>query len=139
VWGFAGGFIDRGDATGLVQFGQRYYDPAVGRWTQQDPVGPRTNYLYAGDDPVNLVDPSGLKNGHWWDPTSWDSKTATRVLAGTGCAVAAGGVAASIVASAGTDSRCRGSRAVCRRKLRVQYRSWRSYNQGSQEMNGPAR
>ncbi|MCA1843039.1 MAG: hypothetical protein LC792_07570, partial [Actinobacteria bacterium] len=60
VWGFAGGFIDHGDATGLVQFGQRYYDPAVGRWTQQDPVGPRTNYLYAGDDPLNFVDPSGM-------------------------------------------------------------------------------
>lgn len=25
--------------TGLVKFGTRYYDPALGRWTQQDPIG----------------------------------------------------------------------------------------------------
>ncbi len=44
----------------------RYYDPSLGRWTQQDPVGGSLGdlnsanlYAYAGDDPVNLVDPSG--------------------------------------------------------------------------------
>ena len=50
---------------GLYHFGQRYYDPGAGRWTQQDPaVEPgdpvqANRYLYAGVDPLNNVDPSG--------------------------------------------------------------------------------
>jgi RHS repeat-associated protein len=51
---------------GYYHFGARYYDPSLGRWTQQDPVGGSlgdlgsvNRYAYAGDDPVNLVDPSG--------------------------------------------------------------------------------
>jgi len=51
---------------GLIKFGTRYYDPSLGRWTQQDPVGgslgdlnSAKRYTYANDDPVNVVDPSG--------------------------------------------------------------------------------
>ena len=50
---------------GLYHFGQRYYDPVIGRFTQQDPLDQvadlrqANRYIYAGDDPVNLVDPSG--------------------------------------------------------------------------------
>jgi uncharacterized protein RhaS with RHS repeats len=47
-------------------FGTRYYDPSVGRWTQQDAVAgsisdPTTVnwYAYVGGDPVNFVDPDG--------------------------------------------------------------------------------
>ena len=54
------------DASGYYQFGVRYYDPTLGRWTQQDPVGGSlgnlnsgNRYTYVEDDPVNLVDPSG--------------------------------------------------------------------------------
>lgn len=63
IWGFASGMYDAN--TGLYRFGQRYYDPAVGRWTQQDSVthlGDPTQgnaYGYAGDDPVNNTDPQG--------------------------------------------------------------------------------
>ena len=32
---FAGGYLD---ASGYYLFGVRYYDPSLGRWTQQDPV-----------------------------------------------------------------------------------------------------
>ena len=53
-------------STGLYKFGIRYYDATVGRWTQRDPVGGsltetvKTNpYVYANDDPINMVDPSG--------------------------------------------------------------------------------
>lgn len=63
-WRFAGGYHDT--QTDLTKFGTRYYDPAVGRWTQQDPVAgsiadPATmnRYVYVGGDPVNRVDPSG--------------------------------------------------------------------------------
>jgi RHS repeat-associated protein len=60
-FGFAGGLYD--PDTGLVRFGARDYDPAVGRWTGKDPAGfggGDTNlYAYAFGDPVNYVDPSG--------------------------------------------------------------------------------
>jgi RHS repeat-associated protein len=59
---FAGGHYD--EATGLLRFGARDYDPQVGRWTNKDPLGfaaGDTNlYAYVSGDPVNGVDPSGL-------------------------------------------------------------------------------
>ena len=42
---------------GLYHFGQRYYDPTVGRWTQEDPFG--GGYAFVGDDPINGADLSG--------------------------------------------------------------------------------
>ncbi len=60
---YAGGYLD---ASGYYLFGVRYYDPSLGRWTQQDPVAGSlfdlnsgNRYTYVEDDPVNLVDPSG--------------------------------------------------------------------------------
>ncbi|PYP21363.1 MAG: hypothetical protein DMD55_20340, partial [Gemmatimonadetes bacterium] len=49
--------------TGLYHMGARYYDPVLGRWLSEDPAGIAggTNlYTYAGNDPVNGRDPSGL-------------------------------------------------------------------------------
>ncbi|MBK6781926.1 MAG: RHS repeat-associated core domain-containing protein [Gemmatimonadetes bacterium] len=61
-FGFAGGMAD--SATGLVRFGARDYDPAVGRWTAKDPVGfgggQAAFYTYVGNEAVNVVDPTGL-------------------------------------------------------------------------------
>jgi RHS repeat-associated protein len=63
VFGFAGGIFD--PDTGLVRFGARDYDPAVGRWTAKDPIrfeGADPNlYRYVVADPVNLVDLSGTE------------------------------------------------------------------------------
>jgi RHS repeat-associated protein len=56
--GYVSGYID--SATGLVQFGARYYNPGVGLFTQEDPSGQSIGYLYVGDDPVNGTDPSGM-------------------------------------------------------------------------------
>lgn len=60
-FGFAGGLYDTD--TGLVRFGARDYDPALGRWTIKDPVGVEggdTNlYAYVGNDPINATDPTG--------------------------------------------------------------------------------
>ena len=55
-WQFASGYLD---PTGLYKFGARYYDPNLGRWTQQDAVVRLANYTYASDSPVNSVDPTG--------------------------------------------------------------------------------
>ena len=42
----------------------RYYDPVAGRFLSEDPLGPAAPdgnlYRYAGNDPVNFVDPTGL-------------------------------------------------------------------------------
>ncbi|WP_413568876.1 RHS repeat-associated core domain-containing protein [Bdellovibrio sp. HCB117] len=62
-FGFAGGLSD--SDTSLLRFGARDYDPIVGRWTSKDPIGFNggdTNfYGYTFQDPVNFVDPSGLR------------------------------------------------------------------------------
>jgi RHS repeat-associated protein len=51
------------DTTGLIHDNARYYNPADGRFTQQDPAGKTTNlYTYAGADPVNQSDTSGLSS-----------------------------------------------------------------------------
>ncbi len=61
---FAGAYLDT--ETGLYKIGERYYDPALARWTQKDPMmqvfSPReaNGYAYVGGDPVNLTDPTGL-------------------------------------------------------------------------------
>ena len=51
------------DETGLVYYRARYYDPSLGRFTQRDPsgLGGGINlYAYVSNNPVNLLDPSGL-------------------------------------------------------------------------------
>lgn len=53
-------------STGLVDVGARKYDPAIGRFLSVDPVSHANKpqdlggYAYAGNDPVNGSDPSGL-------------------------------------------------------------------------------
>jgi RHS repeat-associated protein len=61
-FGFAGGLYD--PATGHLRFGERDYDPEVGRWTAKDEFyfagGDTSFYNYALADPVSLSDPTGL-------------------------------------------------------------------------------
>jgi RHS repeat-associated protein len=63
--GFAGEYWD--DTAGLLQLRARWYDPSNGRLLSPDPYqgtlrDPRTlnRYVYAGADPVDQTDPSGL-------------------------------------------------------------------------------
>lgn len=48
-------------ATGLYYMQARYYDPATGQFMSLDPDVATTNspFGYAGDDPVNVSDPTG--------------------------------------------------------------------------------
>jgi RHS repeat-associated protein len=61
---YAGGIYDPGSK--LTHFGQRWYDPTTGRFTQQDSLETladpsRANrYEYAGSNPINFVDPTGM-------------------------------------------------------------------------------
>ena len=48
------------DATGLIYFNARYYDPATGRFITEDPSRDGVNwYGYCGNNPLNFVDPDG--------------------------------------------------------------------------------
>jgi RHS repeat-associated protein len=59
--GEVGGYQDA--ETGLVLFGQRYYDPALGSWLTRDPIaedGGINLYSYVRGNPTNDADSSGL-------------------------------------------------------------------------------
>jgi RHS repeat-associated protein len=56
--------MEKRDASGLLYRRNRYYDPATGRFTQEDPIGLAGGvnvYGFANGDPVTYSDPYGLK------------------------------------------------------------------------------
>lgn len=59
-FGFAGAYTDPSSVIYLIN---RYYDPATGQFLSVDPLADETGepYAYAGDDPLNETDPSGMK------------------------------------------------------------------------------
>ncbi|GIV06950.1 MAG: hypothetical protein KatS3mg017_0152 [Fimbriimonadales bacterium] len=86
VYDWNGAWLYRNELTetgGLVKVGVRWYDPAVGRFLQQDPwlgsvYAPLTlnAYGYCVNDPVNAVDPDGRR-------FNW-GKTLTNIAIGVG-------------------------------------------------------
>jgi RHS repeat-associated protein len=49
---------------GLILLGRRYYDPATGRFLTRDPIGYEGGfnvYAYTENNPVNAIDPTGLR------------------------------------------------------------------------------
>ncbi len=68
VFGFTGRFFD--DGTGLQWNLNRWYDPGVGRWLSEDPIGfgggDPNLYRYVGNGPGMGVDPDGLEESTCW-------------------------------------------------------------------------
>jgi len=63
------------EESGLHYNRHRYYDPTIGRYITQDPIGLRGGlnfYGYPGD-PVSGVDPLGLKFSVTGDRTDFDT------------------------------------------------------------------
>ncbi len=69
-WGFgaqSGYFTDK--ETGYLYCTFRYYDPAVGRWLNRDPIGYGGGlnlYKYCSNNPVMGIDPLGLADDGDW-------------------------------------------------------------------------
>lgn len=55
-----------------MQGSTRFYNPATGRFLSEDPIGFQggiNKYTYAGNNPTNFVDPSGLLTVYIWNYT----------------------------------------------------------------------
>ncbi|MGA8364941.1 MAG: RHS repeat-associated core domain-containing protein [Solirubrobacteraceae bacterium] len=68
TFGYNGGyqsFTSGTKSSDLIHFGERYYEPSTGSWTQPDPMTGGSSlfqanpFQYADDDPVNGSDPEG--------------------------------------------------------------------------------
>lgn len=61
--GYTGAYADAD--TSLIYLINRYYDPTTGQFLSVDPLVAETGqpYFYAGDNPVNAIDPNGLDCG----------------------------------------------------------------------------
>jgi len=72
------------EADDLYYYRARYYHAGLGRFLSEDPLGLAAGvngYVYAFNDPVNVVDPSGLRtyvlHGIWPDRTAFDDFAAS--------------------------------------------------------------
>jgi RHS repeat-associated protein len=71
------------DGTGLQYLRARYYDPATGRFLNEDPLPLLQRYAYAGNNPSNFVDPTGLVPGG--DVTKEMIRFTTSVISKSAC------------------------------------------------------
>jgi RHS repeat-associated protein len=82
-FGFTGRETD--PVSGLQYNRARYYDAAIARWTQEDPIafagGDSNLYRYVGNSPTNATDPYGLSGGGLSDYVTQAADAAYRAAA----------------------------------------------------------
>ena len=61
------------DESELYYFGARYYDSNLGRFTSVDPVKENEPYSYVRNNPMNMIDPSGMDEMSWVDEDVFNS------------------------------------------------------------------
>lgn len=106
---YAGRELD--SETGIYEYRARYYNPALGRFVSEDPIGfdgGNDFYAYTGNNPANFIDPLGLQttvtvppvtSPYPGDPSpaaveeALDSVEAASATAGSAAAAAALGLA----------------------------------------------
>lgn len=69
------------DSTGLMYYGARYYDSALGRFTQPDTIVPNqfdpqslNRFSYVRNNPINLIDPTGHEDCAPEDDWCWQNR-----------------------------------------------------------------
>ncbi|GAA4906123.1 hypothetical protein GCM10023313_06020 [Mucilaginibacter defluvii] len=59
-YGYQGAFAEEDEESGYTEFFLRMYDPQLNRWISPDPFDQfESPYVGMGNDPVNMIDPSG--------------------------------------------------------------------------------
>ncbi|MEL7492043.1 MAG: RHS repeat-associated core domain-containing protein [Pseudomonadota bacterium] len=138
------GHIEDAD-TGLTYMQARYYDPVVGRFHSNDPVGFAeggigyfNRYAYVGNDPINKLDPTGenSEEGHQRlaDSCQSDPDACGAMAAGVATAAAVASpipgdeVAVAAVVGARATQAARGARAARATRSNRSDSSSRSYD-----------
>jgi len=78
---------EQDNESGLYYYRARYYDPEVGRFISEDPLGFEAGinfYAYVNNNPVNLRDPMGLEAGDFFDLSNWDINRGEQIAADVG-------------------------------------------------------
>ncbi len=89
LWfGYAGAYLDA--ETGFYHLLNRYYDPVTAQFTTRDPLAALSQqpYQYAGDNPLNYNDPSGLLGKDlrkWFHDHGLQLAGALAIAAGAAC------------------------------------------------------
>lgn len=106
AFGYAGQYTDNTSTnpSGLSNMRARWYDPTTGKFLTVDPAVAITDapYTYAGDDPINNSDPTGL----CWGPGCWVESAANTVANGAATAWNATGGKVVHAAATGTYGVC---------------------------------
>jgi RHS repeat-associated protein len=151
----------RYDATsGLYYAGARYYDPAAGRFLNEDPISHVNPYPMASNDPVNLMDVNGMDAAAEYGEILSDESDAAQCEAGfvgavagpaldaagaalTGDPVTAAEVAGAIGAGVAENSAQCGAIAASKVKYRrpAYTKKWRNelYNRNVEKATGRVR